>query len=505
MSATGVGQQELLDRMRSVARRHGDDIAVREPTRDVTYSELEASIAAIRHLLSERVGLPGDPVGLLAERSAAAYATMWAALSLGRPYVPLNPAYPRSRLVEIIDQAGVRDIVATTSTAATAHDLATGQARVLVADEIEPSRSVDPDTLWEATAGSEVAYLLFTSGSTGRPKGVPISQANLLAYVDAMAATIAIGPRDVCSQLCELSFDLSVQEIYPALLSGATLCPARTIDVMNPAPYVARNGLTVWVAVPSLARVVLEGPLAVDDQLGSLRLSVFNGEPLTGRLAGRWRSAAPNSTLWNTYGPTECTVAVTHQVWDGRADLEHDGVIAIGTPLPGCRTAIDDGGVIRSTATADDGTAGELLIAGPQRFAGYLDRSLPSPFVTDGDVTWYRTGDRVRWRSGRLFHLGRIDHQVKIGGHRIELPEVEHRLREVLGHDSFAVVANPRPHPTELVLLGTDIDRAAVTADATGLPTYMVPRRILELGSLPTNVSGKLDRGALQRLAAAGR
>ncbi len=179
----------------------------------------------------------------------------------------------------------------------------------------------------------------------------------------------------------------------------------------------------------------------------------------------------------------------------------------LGTPLPGCRIAIEDGDgrVVVPTGELDDEIAGELLLSGQQRFDGYLDPALPSPFETHGGTAWYRTGDRVRWARGRLFHLGRLDHQVKIGGHRIELQEVEHRLGEALGHQSFAVIAHPAHHPTELVVLGSDLDRAAITAEATGLPAYMVPRRVLDIGSLPINANGKLDRPALQRLAATDR
>jgi len=489
--------------MRSVIRRHRHEVAVREPGGTWTYHRFEESVAALHRALGGRANVPGEPIGLLLERSATAYAAMWSALSLGRTYVPLNPSYPASRLSQLMAQAGVRDVVCTSMTSATAGELGVVGDRLIVSDDLEPARSEDVEAVWQATAGSDVAYMLFTSGSTGRPKGVPISFANLLAFVDGMGATIPLRPADVCSQVCELSFDFSVHEIYLALLNGCTLCPARSIDLFNPVDYVARNGLTVWVAVPSLARVVLEGASPVGDQLTSLRLSIFNGEALTARLAADWRTAAPNSAIWNTYGPTECTVAATHQVWTGEDDLHEADVIAIGTPLPTCVAAIDDDGAVVPTSAADDGMTGELLLAGPQRFSGYLDPDLPSPFLTEGDVTWYRTGDRVRWRDGRLYHLGRFDHQVKIGGHRIELLEVEHRLRHAIGTDSLAVIAHPRTRPTELVVFVTGTAPDAVTADETGLPNYMLPRRVLAVRSLPTNSHGKLSREALHRLAEA--
>lgn len=505
------GQQELLAAMQSVIRCHGTAIAVREPDRTWTYDQFEQSIAAIRYALAEGLHTPGEPVGLLLERSAVAYGAMWAALSLGLTYVPLNPGHPKSRLSEILDQSDVRYVVCSSSTRAIADEIGVSSERLLVADELDSTQFIDSEPIWRATAGSDDAYLLFTSGSTGRPKGVPISYASLAAFVDAMGSTIPLRPGDVCSQVCELSFDFSVHEIYLALLNGCTLCPARPIDLFDPARYVDDNGLTVWVAVPSLARVVLDGPRPVGDRLASLRLSIFNGEALTVELAARWQAAAPNSTIWNTYGPTECTVAVTHQTWNGEKDLAEAGVIAIGTALPGCLAAIDNGTAVLPTSETTEDVTGELLLAGPQRFAGYLDPLLPSPLVCgrgdDGiaDVTWYRTGDQARWRNGRLYHLGRLDHQVKIRGHRIELFEIEHRLRHVAGTDALAVIAHPKIRPTELVLFVAGTAPDPITAAATGLPGYMLPRRILALPSLPTNRHGKVDRDALHGLAESRR
>lgn len=517
--ASGRGQQRLLDRLGEVVDRYGDQIAVREPGRAVTYDQLAASIAALRRQLVQTDEPPGSPIGLLLERSATAYASLLAAISLGRPYVPLNPSHPPSRLREIAEQADVGDVVGLSTTSPDELD-SLGRRRIL-ADELGPAGPTDLAAVWASDPAGETAYQLFTSGSTGRPKGVPITYTSLLAFVEAMDATIPIVPDDVCTQVCELSFDFSVHEIFLTLLNGGTLCPARAIDLFEPAGYVEANDITVWIGVPSLARVVLDGHRPPGDRLAGLRLSIFNGEALTSTLAARWHEAAPNSEIWNTYGPTECTVAATAQRWtpvasgDDRSDdtaddglgerLEHDGVVAIGTALPGCRTAIDDGGTIIPTAAAPPDTTGELLLAGPQRFAGYLDQDLPSPLVTEGSTTWYRTGDRVRWSANRLFHLGRLDHQVKVGGHRIELQEVEHRLRDTLGIEALAVIAHPEDRPAELVLCLGGAAPAAITAEETGLPRYMLPKRILTLPALPTGAHGKVDRRELHRLADARR
>jgi D-alanine--poly(phosphoribitol) ligase subunit 1 len=501
-----ASQQQLLDRMRKIVAERATGVAVRGHERELTYAELGACIENVHRALS-RAGLaPGEPIGLFLGRSAPAYAAMWAAISHGSAYVPLNMSFPRTRLQSIVKQAGIRTVVCDETTREAAKDLGIETARLVVAP-LDGANDAGADELrWpQARAGGDVAYVMFTSGSTGEPKGVPVSYANLAAFVENVGGLIPYRPDDVCSQLCELSFDFSVHEIYLALLNGCTLCPARKVDLFNPAQYVADRSITVWIAVPSLARVLLNNGIPVGDKLARLRLSIFNGEALTVGLAKAWREAAPNTQIWNTYGPTECTVAVTAQRWRGEPELEEADVIAIGTPFRDCRTALLNEAGIVPTSAAVDGHIGELLLATPQRFAGYVNRGLASPFVTDArGETYYRTGDRVRWRSKRLYHLGRVDDQVKIGGHRIELMEIEHRLRRFLDVESLAVVAHPARHPTELVLL--IVSEAAppkLQADSLGLPTYMLPTRTILLGALPTNAHGKLDRVALQSIAAA--
>lgn len=500
-----VSQQTLIERMRKVVTEHASRPAVREHGRAFTYAELGTMIEGVHRGLG-RAGLAaGEPVGLLLGRSALAYAAMWASISHGSAYVPLNTSFPRTRLRNIINQAGIRTVVCGEHTRDLAEALGLDTARLVSISPVDYSADAAAveQRWWQARAGGNVAYVMFTSGSTGEPKGVPISYDNLVAFVDNINALIEYRPDDVCSQVCELSFDFSVHEIYLALLNGCTLCPARNVDLFNPAHYVANRSITVWIAVPSLARVILNNGIPIGDSLERIRVSIFNGEALTSSLAAAWRNAAPNTQIWNSYGPTECTVAVTAQRWSGDPEFEEADVIAIGTPFPDCRTALLDGARVVPTSTAADGSIGELLLATPQRFSGYTDTSLASPFVTDshGEV-YYRTGDLVRWRGGRLYHLGRIDHQVKIGGHRIELLEIEHRLRRCLDTESLAVIAHPAQHPTELVLLiAAKSGPPTLQAESLGLPTYMFPTRTIILDALPTTPHGKLDRVALQSIA----
>ena len=500
-----ASQQTLLERMHKVVFERGNRLAVREHGRAFTYAEFGTMIEGVHRALGRARLASGEAVGLLLGRSALAYAAMWASIGHGSAYVPLNTSFPRTRLRNIIKQAGIRTVVCDDHTRDLALALGLDAANLVNGGPVDctADAAAVEQRWWQARAGGDVAYVMFTSGSTGEPKGVPISYDNLVAFVDNMSALISYRPDDVCSQVCELSFDFSVHEIYLALLGGCTLCPARDVDLFNPAHYVTSRSITVWIAVPSLARVILNNGISVGDSLGCIRVSIFNGEALTGSLATAWSNAARNSQIWNTYGPTECTVAVTSQRWSDDPELQEADVIAIGTPFPDCRTALLDGTRIVPTPAAADGSIGELLLATPQRFSGYTDTRLASPFVSDSDGTiYYRTGDRVRWQKGRLYHLSRLDHQVKIRGHRIELLEIEHRLRRCLDTESLAVIAHPARQPTELVLLiATNSGAPKLRAENLGLPAYMLPTRTVVLDALPTNPHGKLDRIALHSIA----
>jgi len=495
-------QKALLARMHEVITRRGDHIAVRESGFEYSYSHFGQLIGKLHHALEQAAD--NKPIGLLLDRSALAYAAMWAAISRGSPYIPLNTAYPQSRLRNIIEQAGIGTLICDADTRNLASELGIDDDDLLVATA---DTTVAADTTekpwWTANAGGDTAYILFTSGSTGAPKGAPISYANLLAFIDNMGTAIPYTAEDICSQACELSFDFSVEEIYMALLSGCTLCPARSVDLFNPAHFIASRSITVWIAVPSLARVILNNGVPINDSLCSIRLSIFNGETLTAELARAWHKSAPNSEIWNSYGPTECTVTVTTQLWSDDPELEEAGSVAIGIPFADCETALLDNEEIELSSAAPEGSTGELLLATPQRFAGYTDSGLAPPFVTDSEgKTFYKTGDRVLWRAGRLYHLGRIDHQVKIGGHRIELLEIEHRLRDCLETDSLAVIAFPAQRPTELVLFVAGKSSAPpLDSEVLRLPSFMLPQRTVIVDALPLNPHGKLDRPALQKLA----
>ena len=243
-------------------------------------------------------------------------------------------------------------------------------------------------------------------------------------------------------------------------------------------------------------------------QYPSLRLSLFCGEPLSIELARQWAQAAPGSTVENLYGPTELTIACTAFRCEN-SELPPDGdfgLVPIGWPLPGMEALVTD----EHLREVPPGSEGELLLCGPQVSLGYWQdaKKTVSAFVIPPGrtETFYRTGDRVRRPIGLepLHYLGRIDHQMKILGHRVELGEVEAALRSAAGTDSVAAVGWPLTSggPSGLVafLAGADLDAHAVReALKAQLPIYAVPREIRILPELPLNPNGKVDRNALVR------
>ena len=493
------GRQTLLARMQAVALDCADRVAVREGARETSYRDFGQIVGTYRAMLQARETDGRTPVGLLLERSTEAYAAMWAAIGEGRAYVPLNTGYPDSRLRTIIEAAGTQDVITTPKLRDKAVALGLDPARVLVLEDAGAADCLDQVWAPRADAG-DVAYVLYTSGSTGAPKGVPISYDNLSAFIENMQAAVPFPSGGICSQVCELSFDVSVHEIFLALLSGSTLCPARQIDLFNPAGFIRKNAISVWVSVPSLIRVLLANQAPDAPPLESVRLSICNGEPFNRQIAESWQAVVPHAEVWNTYGPTECTVAVTAQLWRDRPELSEIDVVSIGVPLPGCEVAVlADGEIIPLDPEGAEST-GELLLHSAQRFAGYSDPAIAKPFISDeSGAVYYKTGDRVLFKGGRIYHLGRLDHQVKIGGHRIELMEVEFQLRRALGIEALAVVTYPRTDPKELVLFleGTG-ETPRLDAETLGLPGYMIPKRSVSIKALPTTPHGKLDRLALQ-------
>jgi D-alanine--poly(phosphoribitol) ligase subunit 1 len=449
-----------------------------------------------------------DLVGIFAHRDETAYLAVAAILAAGKGYVPLSPKLPDDRLATVARLSGVRTILVGRGCGDRASALFPGSDRRRILIEASESRAgARQGSHSPVLDGSKPAYLLFTSGTTGVPKGVAVPHACLDAYVQSVTALYGYGPGDVHSQTFELTFDLSVHDMVCAWSTGGCLARLSGAELMNPAALVRRYGITCWFSVPSLGSMMQETGGLGPGTLSGLRVSLFCGEGLPIRLAQAWAEAAPGSRIENLYGPTEATIAFTRHAFgpvQGHP-VAQSGLVPIGRPFDGQVVAIRDG---NGTLLTGPGR-GMLFLGGSQVAGAYWrdpETSAAKFHVADG-MTWYETGDLVeRDETGCLHFLGRMDSQVKVHGHRIELLEVENAVQEAAGTSLATVVAWPsdetRIHGLAAVVQGEEDPTRAAEIQARlhrTLPAYMVPEVVRFRAELPRNLSGKIDRKAILR------
>jgi acyl-coenzyme A synthetase/AMP-(fatty) acid ligase len=285
------------------------------------------------------------------------------------------------------------------------------------------------------------------------------------------------------------------------------VCVPQAIELLAPGRYVERHGLTVWFSVPSVPALMRRKNLLRPGQFPTLRWSLFCGEPLPLATAQEWAAAAPNSIVENLYGPTELTIACLVHRWSPEShEISVNGMVPIGQPLPGLGAILLDEEL---RLVPEDGT-GELCVTGPQTVPGYwrdvtktAERFITVTDDSGDEARYYRTGDRVRRQpSGDYVFIGRMDHQVKVLGHRVELGEIEAVLLAHPGVTEAVAVAWPIEDGSAQGLIafvcGADVDAERLReASRAMLPDYMVPRAIHVRPSLPLNPNGKIDRKAL--------
>ena len=361
-----------------------------------------------------------------------------------------------------------------------------------------------------AAAETDPFYIIFTSGSTGDPKGVVITHGCLAAFVDWMLAEqeLTVGGEVFLNQ-APFSFDLSVMDLYLSLATGGTLFSLTKEDSANPRELYAKlrnSGVTAWVSTPSFAQMCLVERSFATEMLPDLRRFLFCGETLAHKTASALLNRFPTAEVWNTYGPTEATVATTSVRVDAELLASHDP-LPIGRPRPGTQVGIrrEDG------STASEGESGEIIIIGPNVSPGYLGRpdlTTQAFFQTDSHGG-YRTGDRGQARGEMLFFEGRMDFQVKVRGHRIELGDVESHVRDVPGMVDAVVLPMERRGVIEslaaFVVMREPIPEGGEFAAAQALrealsariPDYMMPRKVEFLAAFPLTPNGKADRKAL--------
>ncbi len=493
----------FLDRVVGV----GDGVAVVCEGRSLTYGELGVRARELAGVL-RGVGVGAESrVGVCVGRGEGLVVALLGVWLAGGVFVALDPVYPVERLGFMARDAGVVAVV----TESTHREVAAGLADTLVdLDDLEDPDGFDGLNGFDVreAAGAlpepgQLAYVVYTSGSTGRPKGVAVEHGSLAAHVAAARELYGITAADRVLQFASLSFDASLEQLLPALTTGATVV-IRPDDVWTVDELCRRvhdEKVTVMELVPAYWEE-LAGRLTAESaaELGSLRLLVTGGDVLPPGPTASWFGRLPDVPVVNTYGPTETAMSATAQFVEAPTTTR----IPIGRPLGG-RTAyvLDPSG-----RRVPVGIPGELHIAGGELARGYLgrpgltaERFVPDPFGPAGS-RMYRTGDRVRWLAdGTLEFLGRSDDQVKLRGFRIELDEIAHTLTRHPDVRTATVAVQHTPNGDRLV--GYVVSDAELTHAelarwcARSLPDHMVPAATVALPELPLLPSGKIDRRAL--------
>ena len=482
-----------------------------------TLAKLTRNMAAAIHHSGLR---PTRRVGVLASRSVEACAGVLAAAWAGATYVPISLKLPEERLLEVLGLSEISALVVDDGGAALLTDrvLAASPDLILVPHdrtaeaighrthrEVKAISALRDTTELPApvsTSSQDLAYVMFTSGTTGLPKGVMVSVGSVEHFLTVMQGRCGLTGEDRVGEPMELSFDLSVFNMFMAWNAGASLHVVPPQHVMAPGNFIRENGITTWLSVPSVVAMMSRVRALRMDSLPSLRYSLFCGEPLPVSAVQAWRAAASRSVIDNLYGPTEATVACLYErVGDAPVVTAERAIIAIGRPLEGTDACVMDADL----RVLVPGQRGELAIAGPQLATGYLGAPelTAARFPVVGGKRWYLTGDLVyQDEAGKFHHLGRIDNQVKVRGYRVELEEIETHLRQVAGTELVAAVAWPVSDGSADGLVGFVAKKEFVPAALRGalkerLPAYMVPASIRPIEAIPLTPNGKVDRKAL--------
>ncbi|MEW6735711.1 MAG: amino acid adenylation domain-containing protein, partial [Acidobacteriota bacterium] len=486
-------------------------IAVTYQDNSITYQELNYRANQLAHYL-QSLGIKSEiKIGICINRSIEMLVGILGILKAGAAYVPLDPNYPPERLAYIVTDTAMPVIVT--------------QKTLDIHLPIQSVSTVCLDSDWSLIANQSrnnpdidvlpenLAYLIYTSGSTGKPKGVMISHRSLVNYIEAAVIEYNINSSDHLLQFASINFDTSAEEIYPGLITGATLVlrSDTMIDSVTSFLQKCQEWSITVLDLPTTYWHEITASLTAQETIfpSSVRLVIIGGERALAERLLVWRKRIERTELINSYGPTEATIVAT--IWKMPSERQTSDTlleVPIGRAIRNTQVYILD----RHLQPVPIGVIGELHISGAGLARGYLnlpeataERFIPHPFSSEPGVRLYRTGDLARYRkNGDIEFVGRCDHQLKIRGFRIELGEIETALAEHPALQNVVVIAWEK-EAGEKRLIAYVVAKAESEPTASDLrnflkeklPDYMLPTAFVFLDSLPLTASGKIDRRAL--------
>ena len=463
-------------------------IAIRCDGRSLTFDELNKSANRRAHLLRDTYGLgPDNFVAILAERNEWIIITMLATLKAGAAWLPLDKGFPEERIQILLKDSGAKVLITDVSPAP--------NVSIPVLDIKDEDAGFAEHNPEHPMTGKELAYMLYTSGTTGKPKGVQIEHHHVIDYILYANEYFSIQPEDKILQQGSNTFDVSIEETFVALTSGATMviAPKGGKDVARLIQIVQEEEVCFLSLTPALANEINE----FEPDLPSVRILISGGDKLEEGFIDKLKQQ--NITFYNSYGPTETTIAATTAIVGEAKNTSN-----IGRPNKNKRIYI----VNKHMQPQPIGIPGELCISGEGIGRGYLNQPdltertfIPNPF--EPGMRLYKSGDLAQWLpDGTIDFMGRIDHQVKIRGFRIECGEIEHAIMQ-LGAEQAIVLALDDPSGNDKFLAGYVTgypeEEILILKAKLGdrLPSYMIPAAFVVLDKMPINTSGKVDRKQL--------
>jgi len=498
-----VAMNCLHELIEAQARRTPQRPALAFEGQTLTYAELERRTGALAAELARLGAGPDVLVGLLVERSLEMVIGILGILRAGAAYVPMDGAYPPDRLAFMLSDSGAKLLVTQSGFLA---KLPSHGVQVVRLDELDWN---GPQQAPKSDAGPEnLAYVIYTSGSTGRPKGVGIEHRNIVNYVLGVAERLRLEPGMNHATVSTVAADLGNTVIFPALATGGclhVLSQERAESQALLSDYLSRERIDVLKIVPSHLAALQSG--RNPERVMPARRLILGGEASRLDWIERLRAAAPQCEIFNHYGPTETTVGVLTYHVGAALPATQSRTLPLGRALPGSSVYLLD----PQGRPVPAGEKGELCIGGRGVARGYLNRPeltaerfLPDPFSAEPGGRMYRTGDLARaLADGSIEFCGRIDHQVKIHGYRVELGEIESALREHAGvREAAVLVRQDASGDTQLFAWVSGEATPAVLREhlKERLPQYMVPSALVPLERLPLTANGKIDRQALAAL-----
>ncbi|MDO3410500.1 amino acid adenylation domain-containing protein [Saccharibacillus sp. CPCC 101409] len=507
----------LAEVFQAQAKRFPDAPALTEGATRYTYSQVNARANRLARLILERKTRENEAVGIRLVRSADLVIAILAVLKAGCAYVPVDPSYPAARKAYIVDDAQISILL----TSRSLPEESSLPVHMLMADAVDSEpRQGDGLNPAEVFDPYSLAYIMYTSGSTGQPKGVMVEHHGVVNTLADLERRFPVEEGDVYLLKTAYTFDVSATELFGWFTGRGSLSilpPDEEKDVEATAEHIRRGGVTHINFVPSMFRLFLEYAERPDirRKLESLKWISVGGEAVTPDLVHKYRATGLKAGLENVYGPTECSIWVSHYPL---SRYEGTGKVPIGRPLNEARWYVVDS----RDRLQPVGIPGELCLSGPGLARGYLNldeqtasKFAANPFFAEGTDAehfrrMYRTGDLVKWRpDGTIEYLDRIDFQVKLRGMRIELGEVENALCDYAGIVQAVVLPDRKDAAASSLyayyLADREIDAGLLKHHMSErLPAYMVPSFFVHKTHLPKNTSGKIDRSRLHAEIADG-